>query len=190
MRQKSQDILNLYSAVKVGLIVLFAGLFDMQHPGAARGGFAAEHPLASEHVETLPKDIRREISKHERDCGNKASAAHYFAVSIEADGQKFVSLHFEDFACANRAAICREDGCLHEVYAEARGRHRLVFSAHARDVKMTNDRGVVKLRIENGVSARVLKWNGRSFLSGPDNSTAGNPVARSDLNSGDLKNAR
>lgn len=162
---------------KAGAILLLFGLVDMEGQSAARGGFAAEHPWASEHIEALPGDIQREISKHGQACGSKASAAHYFAVSIEGGGQKFISLHFEDFACAKRVAVCREDGCLHEVYAEFRGRYRRVFSAHARDVKLTNDRGIVGLSIVNGASKRFFKWNGRSFLSVPDNSSRLNPNA-------------
>lgn len=153
-----------YQAVAAGCILLFAGLIDMRGTTAARGSFAAEQPWAAEHIDALPNDIRREISKYEQLCGSKALAGHYFAVSIEAGIHKFVSLHFEDFACAKRAAVCNADGCLHEVFVESRGGHRLVFNAYARDVKLSNDRGVIGLRVEKENSTFFLRWNGRSFF--------------------------
>lgn len=178
MKRKSRLDMSLYQAVKAGFIIFGMAMIDMQGPCAARGGFAAEHPMAAEHIDALPTEIRRQIFKHEQACGSKASAAHYFAVSIESGGQKFISLHFEDFVCAKRAAVCGVDGCLHEVYAEFRGRYRLVFSAHASDVKMTNDGGVVRLKIENGISTRDFKWNGRTFQSVQDSSSDINPGRR------------
>ena len=156
--------MTLYQSVVAGCILLAAGFVDMQGTGAAKGGFAGENPWAAEHIDALPNDIRRQISKYEQLCGSKALAGHYFAVSIEAGNHKFVSLHFEEFACGKRAAVCNADGCLHEVFVESRGGHRLVFNAYARDVKLSNDQGVVGLRIEKGTSTFLLKWNGRSFL--------------------------
>lgn len=129
----------------------------------ARGSMATERPWASEHIEGLPADIRRGIVARERACGNAAAAGHYFSVSIEAGGLRFVSLHFEDFACTNRAAVCNGGGCLHEVYLESGGRHRLVFSARARDVRLTNDGGVVGIEVSHGASKKSFRWNGRSF---------------------------
>jgi hypothetical protein len=56
-------------------------------------------------------------------------------------------LHFEDFACANRTAVCNGGGCLHEVYLESGDRHRLVFSARAWEVRLTNESGVVGIEV-------------------------------------------
>jgi hypothetical protein len=53
---------------------------------------------------------------------------------------------------------------LHEVYLESGSRHRLVFSAHARDVKLTNDAGIAGIEVTRGASKVPFRWNGRSFV--------------------------
>lgn len=137
----------------------------MVHSAMARGGFASERPWASEHIESLPLDIRRAVFRQARACGSKAAASHYFSVSIESDGAKFISLHFEDFACANRTAICNGDGCLHEVYLKSGGRHRLVFTTYADDLKMTNDGPRVGLEVSRRGFVQRFHWNGRRFAA-------------------------
>lgn len=129
----------------------------------ARGSMAAERPWASEHIEGLPADIRRGVLAHERACGNSAAAGHYFSVSIDTGGQRFVSLHFEEFVCANRGAVCNAAGCLHEIYLESGGRHRLVFSVRAHDLKMT-DGGAAGLEVNYGTSNQFFRWNGARFV--------------------------
>lgn len=89
----------------------------------SRGGFATERPWAPEHIERLPPDIRRDVEGHAKACGNPAAAAHYFSVSIEGSGLQCRAQHFEDFYCERRSAVCRPEGCLHEVFIDA-GRHR------------------------------------------------------------------
>ena len=85
------------SAIPVAAFLLMS--LQASGQSSARSGMATERPWASEHIEGLPVDIRRRIVALERVCGNAAAAAHYFAVSIEAGGRRFVSLHFEEFAC-------------------------------------------------------------------------------------------
>ncbi|MBX9650255.1 MAG: hypothetical protein K2X57_24740 [Xanthobacteraceae bacterium] len=145
-----------------------AFLFSLLPSGQAlaRGSMATERPWASEHIEGLPADIRRAVVARERACGNAAAAAHYFSVSIEAGGQRFVSLHFEEFVCANRGAVCNAAGCLHEVYLESGGRHRLVFSARARDVRLSKDGGVAGIEVNYGASSQFFRWNGTRFVPG------------------------
>ena len=74
-----------------------------------------------------------------------------------------MSLHFEDFVCANRAAVCNAGECLHEVYLESGGRHRLVFSVHARDLKMT-DGAAAGIEVNHGTSNQFFRWNGARFV--------------------------
>ncbi|WP_233024206.1 hypothetical protein [Rhodopseudomonas boonkerdii] len=131
----------------------------------ARGSMATERPWASEHVEGLPADIRREVVARGRACGNAAAAAHYFSVSIEAGGRRFVSLHFEDLACTNRAAVCDGGGCLHEIYLESGGRHRLVFSVRTRDVRLRKEGGVAGIEVDYGTTHKIFRWNGARFVS-------------------------
>ena len=142
---------------------LLVGLLLASGQAPARGSMATERPWAAEHIEGLPADIRRGVLARERACGNSAAAAHYFSVSIVAGGQRFISLHFEDFVCANRAAVCNAGGCLHEVYLESGGRHRLVFSARARDLKMT-DGAAAGIEVNHGTSNQFFTWNGARFV--------------------------
>lgn len=120
---------------------------------AIRGSCATENPWAPEHIEGLPPDIRRGILARERACGGKAAAAHYFSVSIEAGGCRFVPLHFEDFACANRAAVCNGGGCMHEVYLESHGRHRLWLQIPAKNATCRKKLSVTEAA---GVAAPVI----------------------------------
>lgn len=130
----------------------------------SRGGMAGERPWAPEHVEGLPDDIRHDIEGHARACGNPAAASHYFSVSIEASGLRFRAQHFEDFACANRSAVCRPKGCLHEVFADDGKHQRLVFSIYAHDVRLTNEGGVAGLELFDAGGVSTLTWNGHRFV--------------------------
>ncbi|MBI5131534.1 MAG: hypothetical protein HZA66_19015 [Rhodopseudomonas palustris] len=145
-------------------LYICAANFGLLIPTRAAASFATENPWAAEHLEKLPPDIRREVSRRERACGSGALAGHYFAVSIESRGQRFVSLHFEDFSCANRESLCRGNACLHEVFAESGGQHRVVFSGYAEDVRMNNDRGTVGLEVSLGGRRQALVWEGRRFV--------------------------
>ena len=53
----------------------------------ARGGIGREYPYAADHIEGLPADVRHAVLAHERACGGKAAATHYFAVSITSTSQ-------------------------------------------------------------------------------------------------------
>lgn len=129
----------------------------------SRGSAATERPWASEHVEGLPDDIRRDIEGHAKACGNAPAAAHYFSVSIEASGLRFRAQHFEDFACERRSAVCRPEGCLHEVFVDDGRRQRIVFGVYARDLKLTNDGGVAGIEVVEAGGIRTFLWNGRRF---------------------------
>lgn len=130
----------------------------------ARGSFATENPWASEHIEGLPNGIRGEVLARARACGNKAAAAHYFLVSIAAGGTRFVSLHFEDFACSNRSVVCDDGLCLHQLYLDLRGRQRLVFSTRALDLRMFKDGDTVGIEVMGGPSAGRYRWQGGHFV--------------------------
>lgn len=131
---------------------------------ARASGLATEHPLAAEHIEGLPPDIRGDALGQSRACGNRAAAAHYFSVSIQAGGSRFISLHFEDFVCMNRSAVCTDGLCLHRLYLDTHGRQRLVFSTRAREITMFNDGNTVGLEVVGGPSAGYYRWQGRRFV--------------------------
>jgi hypothetical protein len=144
---------------------LLACLIAAASPQAAmaRGGIGREYPYAAEHIEGLPADVRRAVLAHERACGGKAAATHYFAVSITSTAQSFLSLHFENFSCPNRGALCTAAGCLHEIYASGGGGYRRVFSAYAEDVQLTKSGDVVGLEVRRGGIAQLYRWNGSNF---------------------------
>lgn len=129
----------------------------------ARGGIAREQPYAEEHIDMLPGDIRSGLARLEPACGGKAAAAHYFSTTIEAGGRSFRSLHFEEFSCSGRAAVCRPVGCLHEVYVTVGSHSRRVFSAYVQDVRMVDMDGAAGL-VVTGSPSRTLRWNGRAFV--------------------------
>lgn len=129
----------------------------------ARGGVARDDPFAGEHIDMLPGDIRSGLARLQAACGGKAAATHYFSTTIDAGGESFRSLHFEDFACPGRAAVCKPTGCLHEIYRVTGGRSRRVFSAYVQDVRMVDLGGVAGL-VVTGSAIRVLRWNGRAFV--------------------------
>lgn len=144
--------------------LLLAGTLFATSAAYARGGFASENPFAAEHIEALPPQIQRKLSARARACGNKAAVAHYFSVTIGASGEQFLSLHFEEFSCRVRTTLCEGDLCLHEVYLKSRGRHRLVFSVHARDLKMVEDDGAIGLEVTGGASRGRYRWSGGRFV--------------------------
>jgi hypothetical protein len=131
---------------------------------AAARGMGQEHPYAADHIEGLPSDVRRAVLSHERACGGKAAATHYFSVSISTPTRSFLSLHFEDFSCPNRAALCTAAGCLHEIYAGRGDAYRRVFSVYAEDVRLTNIGGIAGLEVRRGGAAQIYQWNGSGFV--------------------------
>lgn len=143
--------------------LLLAGSLSATSAAYARGGFASENPFAAEHIEALPPEIQRKLSARAKACGNKAAAAHYFSVTIGANGEQFLSLHFEEFSCRARTTLCQGDLCLHEVYLRSRGKHRLVFSVHARDLKMVKVNGAIGLEVTGGSARGRYRWSGGRF---------------------------
>ena len=133
-------------------------------PVDARGSTSGENPWSVEHVGGLPADIRSGVDARARACGDTPAARHYFSTSITAGGRLFRSLHFEEFACGNRAAVCTVDGCLHEIYLESKGRYRRVFSTYAGDMKMGSEGGVLVIEVTGGKSSGRYRWDSNRFV--------------------------
>ena len=153
--------------MRTGLILMVLGtvlVFPvMENEAKGRSGIAREHPYAAEHIDLLPGDIKRSLQSLERSCGKQDTAAHYFSTTIAAGELLFRSLHFEDFACGRREAVCRFNGCLHEIYLEWGGRSRRVFSAYVSDVKLINIGDTIGLEITGGRHTKLV-WNGHAFV--------------------------
>jgi hypothetical protein len=60
---------------------------------------------------------------------------HY--LGDRAVGYRLIALHFHELGCANRGALCTNQGCLHQVYISTDGAYRLAFSANVPDVTLT-----------------------------------------------------
>ena len=133
-------------------------------PLDARGSSGGENPWSAEHVGGLPADMRSAVDARARGCGNAPAARHYFSTSITVGGQLFRSLHFEDFACGNRAAVCRAEGCLHEIYVEANGRYRRIFSIYAGDLTMGSDGAVLVIDVTGGRSSGRYRWDSNRLV--------------------------
>jgi len=127
-------------------------------------GIGREHPYAAEHIDGLPAEVRRAVLTHERACGGKAAATHYFAISVATATQSFLSLHFEDFYCPNRGTLCTAAGCLHEIYAGKGAGYRRVFSVYAEDVSLTSTGGVAGLEVKRSGGTQLYRWNGSAFV--------------------------
>ena len=91
------------------VVLLLVDLLSVSTLAYARASLGLENPFAPHHIEGLPHDIRRTLYSRAKACGNRLAAAHYFSLSIEANGQRFISLHFEEFSCQNRSTICRKE---------------------------------------------------------------------------------
>lgn len=145
------------------LVALVVCLVSAAAGSAVARGMGQEHPYAAEHIDRLPADVRRAVLTHERACGGKAAATHYFTVSIDTPTQSFLSVHFENLSCPNRGTICTSAGCLHEVYAGRGTSYRRVFSVYAEDVRLSNSGGVVGLEATRGGTTQFYQWNGSVF---------------------------
>lgn len=142
-------------------------------PGArqalARGGLGSENPWNPDHITQLPAEIRAQVAQLTKACGASPAATHYFAVSLDTPQARFIALHFEDFACGDRTAICDAAGCQHDIYVSAGGPFRRVLRLHARDVALTNRGGTVGLDVNpvGAAAPTMLVWDGHHFVRGP-----------------------
>jgi hypothetical protein len=142
---------------------------NVSSPAAARGGLGSEGPWASHHIDGLPPEIRRDVLKREPRCG-PLRAQHYFSRSLSPNGSsyRFIALHFEEFGCDHRSAICTASGCLHQVYASGGTGYRRVFSRYVRELELKVIDGEAAIQTSCSSSAEacfgVQRWNGSSFV--------------------------
>ena len=97
-------------------------------PAFARGGLHLLDPaLNPQHIRGLPPEVRNALAHM---CGD-SRAEHQFA--SYSQNLRFLVLHFEHLRCGNRAALCTQSGCLHQVYVSTGGHYRLLRSYRASD---------------------------------------------------------
>jgi hypothetical protein len=137
---------------------------------AARGGISHTEVASTRHIEELPPEIRNALGRWQSACGTPLKArplfAHYLGDS--AVGYRLIALHFHELDCANRAALCGNQGCLHQVYISTDGAYRLAFSANVPEVTLTLIDHTPEIEIGGETfswqSPRLLRWNGRGFV--------------------------
>jgi hypothetical protein len=108
-------------ALTIGLLAI-AGQASLAF--ARSGGIHSEDPWNPQHINGLPPEVRNALAHM---CGT-ARAQHQFASYFQ--NSRVLVLHFEHFRCGNRAALCTQAGCLHQVYVSTGGRYRLLRSYH------------------------------------------------------------
>jgi hypothetical protein len=93
-------------------------------PAVARGGSAvgADQPWNPAHIDQLPAEVRNAAMQL---CGASLRAGHYFATYSE--NSRFLNLHFELSHCPSQV-VCKQAGCLHQIYILTKGRYRLLRS--------------------------------------------------------------
>ena len=81
------------------------------------------------------------------------------------NGQKFVSLHFDQFHCARSSALCSSTGCMHRVFViNGSGQAREVWHAQVHEINMDDraGRAEVDVNCADFCASRLL-WNGSRF---------------------------
>lgn len=153
-------------------IVFALCLLGSPQAASAYGGIG-QNPWNPAHLSNLPSDLRVQAKKWEAACGAPIAAAQGFALYLTAPGVQFAALHFDDFQCRNKIAVCDASGCLHEVFVANRGRYRKVLTVRAQDIRLIREQGAVFLEIRNGSIAgpTMLRWTGSRFVrtAGPRN---------------------
>lgn len=149
---------------------LAAALFALCLTGLPRSasshGGIAQDPWNPAHLSNLPPEIQVQAKKWEAACGAPIAVAQRFALYLTIPGTRFVALHFDDFQCRNSGVVCDASGCLHEVYAAARGQYRKVLALRAQDVRLVREQDAALLEIQDGSGGvRILRWNGSRFVT-------------------------
>lgn len=154
-RQGGRNIPTTLAALAVA--VVFTGRSE-----AVPGSTDEDH--LPRRVDMLPVGIRKTLDPHTTVCGSDPRAGHYFTVSVKESGREFRALHFDEFACERRSAVCQPEGCLHEIYLVNGVEHRLVFRTYAREIRITNENGTVRVDVFANGRKRVLIWQKSGFM--------------------------
>jgi hypothetical protein len=91
-------------------------------------------------IDALPPELGSRVMRPERACGAPVSAAKLFALHLRASGTRFIALHFNDFRCENRNALCWGSECLYEAYVRSGSRPSPISGA-PRDIPPPNSTG-------------------------------------------------
>jgi len=123
-----------------------------------------EAPRASTAAEmaALPTEVRMEIEGVLRTCKSPVSVAGDFSHYRHESDLRLIVLHFEKIRCADLTAICRTDGCLHQVYAAKNNQpYQLVFSTYVSEIEIVRRDNALEIISSDGT--RLLRSNELRF---------------------------
>ena len=152
-------------ALIITLIVL-----AMTPPASARGSVSTRNDwstLSADKLQHLPAPIGSAIRAAQKACGDDEPRARTgFLRYLRAEiGQQFVSLHFDQFHCAQPSALCSSAGCMHRIFlTDERGQTREVWQAQTHEIDMDDKAGLAAVNVNCGdFCASRLLWNGNGF---------------------------
>lgn len=140
------------------------------HPspeGVARNETSHPDLASTQHITELPPEIVKAVNRWQSACGAPLAATHSFAHYLKDQSSRYrlISLHFHALSCDNRAAVCNNQGCLHQVYISTDDTYRLAFSGNVLEATLMfiDDKPVVEIDCYLPQCPRILRWNGRRF---------------------------
>ena len=162
--------MNLPRILQIAAMLTLAMIW-LSPPAVARGGISHPDVASTRHIEELPSEIRSALGRWQSLCGVPLAARHSFAhyLGDRAIGYRLISLHFHELSCDNKAALCTDRGCLHQVYISTDDVYRLAFSANVPEITLIFlDHAIPAIEIDCETfspqcRSRVLRWNGRRF---------------------------
>ncbi len=134
--------------------------------GMAQGKFS---PLSYERLQQLPPAIRKAFKAAQRLCMDDAINVRtgYLRYIKGSWGEEFIAIHFDQFGCSNRDALCSPRGCPHRVFLSKGGMHREVWRGDVFEIDMSIESGVPSIDVDcsrAGVFCRDQKqWDGKRF---------------------------
>jgi len=107
---------------------------------------------------SLPAEIRLEIEPVVRTCRSPVTVVGEFSSYLVDHSDRFLTFHFENVRCADLTAICKTDGCLHQIYlSEGNEPYQLITSVYVFEVQLGHFDGVVGAKITSKEGTRVVR---------------------------------
>jgi hypothetical protein len=126
----------MFPSLQLALSVALLLGCDLVSAQARGGRISPSDGWNPQHMD-LPVEVRNAIAPYARVCGGPLAAEHSFVRYFQSGTAKLIGLHFEHLRCADRAAVCRPTGCLHQVYISSGGRYRLLRSSYVPELDLT-----------------------------------------------------
>ena len=148
------------------MVCLTATAANARASGMASGGLST---LSYERLQRLPPVIHKAFKAAQLVCMDDAINVRtgYLRYLKTSTGEEFVAIHFDQFGCSNRDAICSPKGCLHRVFLSRGGMHREVWRGNVIEIDMSIESGVPSVDVDCGQGGSFcryqMRWNGKRF---------------------------